>query len=73
MSVTTYSPEDQQLHQGIKRLSVVAFVAIVIVYVAILQGITIFLTRDLDVEYAAPPTVEQLWRHHIEPAAAPAG
>jgi len=62
MSVTTYSPEDQQLHQGIKRLSVVAFVAIVIVYIAILQGITIFLTRDLDVEYAAPTTVEQLWR-----------
>ena len=33
-----------------------------VVYFAILQGTTMFLTRDLDVEYAAPTNTDQLWR-----------
>jgi hypothetical protein len=69
MNLVEPASADVQLHQGLKRLSVVAFLVIVVVYVGILQGLTLFLTRDLDVEYAAPTTTEQLWRSISVPVA----
>lgn len=62
MSMTEYSAEDRALHEGIKKLPVWGYVLIVIFYVAVLQGISLFLTRDIDVDYASPTDTDQLWR-----------
>jgi membrane protease YdiL (CAAX protease family) len=62
MSMSDYSAEDRALHEGIKKLPVWGFVVIVVIYVAVLQGISLTLTRNIDVEYASPTTTDQLWR-----------
>jgi membrane protease YdiL (CAAX protease family) len=53
-----------------RRMSIWAFVAVVVVYLAILQGLALFLTRDVDVRYAAPTTSDELWRSITVPVAA---
>ena len=40
--------------------SVVGFIVIAIVFLAIVQGISYVLTRGLDVEYAAPTSVDEV-------------
>jgi membrane protease YdiL (CAAX protease family) len=62
MDVQYPSDADRSLHEGIRKLPVWGFVVLVIVYVALLQGITRFLTRDIDVDYASPTNTDQLWR-----------
>lgn len=47
---------------GARRLPVAAFLGIAVVYLVIVQGLGAVLTRGLDVGYAAPTTVEELWR-----------
>lgn len=54
---------------GIRRLRVAAFIGIVVVYLLIVQGLGAVLTRGLDTEYAAPTTVQELWRGITVPVA----
>lgn len=57
-----------QLNSG-RRLSVAAFVGVAIVYLIIVQGSGLLLTRGIDVAYAAPTTIDQLWRSILVPVA----
>jgi len=41
---------------------VVGFLAVVVVYLVLVQGLGLVLTRGLDAEYAAPTNVNELWR-----------
>jgi uncharacterized protein len=54
---------------GVRRLPVAAFIGIVVVYLLIVQGLGAVLTRALDAEYAAPTTIEELWRGISVPVA----
>lgn len=45
-----------------RGLSVVAYLAVVVVYLVVVQGVGLFLTRDLDAGYASASSVEVLWR-----------
>ncbi|MEU5692022.1 CPBP family intramembrane glutamic endopeptidase [Actinosynnema sp. NPDC020468] len=45
-----------------RNLSVWGYVAVVVAYLVVVQGSSLFLTRDLDSEYAAPTTVDAVWR-----------
>ena len=47
---------------AVRHLSIIGFIVIAIVYLAIIQGLGQLLTRDLDTKYAAPTSVEELWR-----------
>jgi hypothetical protein len=52
-----------------RRLPVLAFLVLVVGYLVLLQGLGVFLTRDMDVEYAAPTTTDELWRSITVPVA----
>lgn len=56
----TPAPTDPTV--GVRRLPVAGFVGIVVVYLLIVQGLGWVLTRGLDTQYAAPTTIEALWR-----------
>ena len=45
-----------------RHLSVVGFIVIAIAFLAIVQGISYALTRGIDMEYAAPTSVDEVWR-----------
>jgi uncharacterized protein len=45
-----------------RHLSVVGFVVIAIVFLAIVQGLSYVLTRGIDMEYASPTSVDEVWR-----------
>lgn len=51
------------------KLSVRGYVAVVVVYLAILQGLGLFLTSGLDTEYASASSTEGLWRGITVPVA----
>lgn len=53
-----------------RRLSVAAFVALVIVYLAVIQGLGFLLTRNDEISYAAPTDINQLWRSLLLPVGA---
>ncbi|GLZ38828.1 CPBP family intramembrane glutamic endopeptidase [Actinokineospora sp. NBRC 105648] len=55
---------------GARRLSIWPFIAVVVVYLGIVQGLGAFLTRDIDVRYAAPTTADELWRSITVPVGA---
>lgn len=65
----TTSPPSSRTVAG-RRLSVAAFVALVIVYLAVIQGLGFLLTRDEEISYAAPTDIDQLWRSLIVPVGA---
>ncbi|ARU51567.1 membrane protease YdiL (CAAX protease family) [Cellulosimicrobium cellulans] len=50
-----------------RRLSVLGFVALVVVYLVVLQGLGFLLTRGLDTRYAAPTSIDELWRSMTVP------
>src|SRR6478609_9250783 len=62
MSSQSPSPTSSGLPAESRRLPVIGFVALVVVYLVILQGVGLLLTRGLDTKYAAPTTVNELWR-----------
>jgi membrane protease YdiL (CAAX protease family) len=45
-----------------RRLSVLGFVVLVVVYLVLIQGLGFLLTRGLDAKYAAPTSIDELWR-----------
>lgn len=45
-----------------RHLSIFGFIVIAIVYVVIIEGLGQLLTRDLDLDYASPTGIEELWR-----------
>ena len=45
-----------------RRLPVIGFIALVVLYLVIVQGLGLLLTRGLDTKYAAPTSVNELWR-----------
>ncbi|OLF07774.1 hypothetical protein BLA60_25965 [Actinophytocola xinjiangensis] len=47
---------------GTRRLSVLAYVAVVVVYLVVVQGVGLLLTRGRDIEYASASGVDSLWR-----------
>jgi uncharacterized protein len=53
-----------------RRLSIIALIVIIVVYLAIVQGLSYLLTTDLDVTYVAPTSVTELWRSITVPVAA---
>lgn len=53
---------DSYFPSGARRLGVTTWVALVVVYLVVVQGVAQLLTRGLDVEYAAPTDVDELWR-----------
>ncbi|NUT90572.1 MAG: hypothetical protein HOY78_00950 [Saccharothrix sp.] len=53
-----------------RRLPVWGFLAVVVVYLVLLQGLGALLTRGVDAEYAAPSTVDQVWRSITVPVGA---
>src|SRR6204780_2349312 len=55
-------PAGGDLTEGIRRLPVWAFVVIAAAYLAILQGLGKLLTSGLHTTYAAPTSVNELWR-----------
>jgi uncharacterized protein len=55
-------PVGGDLTAGIRRLPVWAFVVIAVAYLAILQGLGKLLTSGLHTSYAAPTSVNELWR-----------
>lgn len=55
---------------GVRRLAIPAFLGIVVVYLAILEGLGVVLTRGLGADYAAPTTINELWRAITVPVAA---
>jgi membrane protease YdiL (CAAX protease family) len=56
------SPARTDLTSGIRTLPVWAYVVIAAVYLAIVQGLGKLLTSGLNVAYAAPTNVTELWR-----------
>lgn len=50
-----------------RRLSVLGFIALAIVYLAILQGLGLLLASDS--KYAAPANIDELWRSILVPVA----
>jgi hypothetical protein len=50
------------LAQESRGLPIWAYVGIVAVYLVIVQGAGQLLTADLDIKYAAPTSVNELWR-----------
>ncbi|MFI7166805.1 type II CAAX prenyl endopeptidase Rce1 family protein [Rhodococcus erythropolis] len=65
--MTTSAPPSQSTPG--RRVSVAAFVAFVIVYLAVIQGLGFLLTRNEEISYAAPTDVNQLWRSLLVPIA----
>lgn len=53
-----------------RRLPVWGFLAVVVVYLVLLQGLGALLTRGIDAKYAAPSTVDQVWRSITVPVGA---
>lgn len=45
-----------------RHLTVAALIALVVVYLAVIQGIGWLMSRGLDAQYAAPTTIDELWR-----------
>jgi len=56
------SPAGTDLTAGIRRLPVWAFIVIAAVYLVIVQGVSKLLTAGLHATYAAPTSVNELWR-----------
>ena len=56
------SPAGTGLTAGIRRLPVWAFIVIAAVYLVIVQGVSKLLTAGLHATYAAPTSVNELWR-----------
>ena len=56
------SPPGTDLTAGIGRLPVWAFVVIAVLYLVIVQGLGKLLTAGLHTTYAAPTSVNELWR-----------
>jgi ribose/xylose/arabinose/galactoside ABC-type transport system permease subunit len=56
------SPAGTDLTAGIRRLPVWAFVVIAVVYLVIVQGVSKLLTAGMHTTYAAPTSVNELWR-----------
>lgn len=61
------NPETEE--QEGRSLSVIAFLLIVVVYLAIVQGVAVLTTRGLDVDYGEFPDVETLARGLVVPVA----
>jgi len=55
---------------GARRLSVAAWIGLLAVYLVLLQGLGVLLTRDIDGEYASPTTTNELWRSITVPVGA---
>jgi membrane protease YdiL (CAAX protease family) len=55
-------PAGTGLTSGIRRLPVWAFVLIAVIYLVIVQGLGKLLTSGLDTGYAAPTSINELWR-----------
>lgn len=53
-----------------RRLSVLGFIGVALVYLIVIQGLGFLLTRNEDIAYAAPIDVDQLWRSLLVPVAA---
>ncbi|WP_328604949.1 CPBP family intramembrane metalloprotease [Amycolatopsis sp. NBC_00345] len=53
-----------------RRMPVWGFVVVVLVYLALIQGLGLFLTRDTPIVYAGPTTVNELWRSITLPVGA---
>ena len=56
------SPADTDLTAGTRRLPVWAFIVIAAVYLVIVQGVSRLLTAGQHFTYAAPTSVNELWR-----------
>ena len=56
------SPTSSGLPAESRRLPVIGFIALVVLYLVIVQGLGLLLTRGLDTKYAAPTSVNELWR-----------
>ena len=56
------SEADPGLTGGIRRLSVWALIGIAVVYLVIVQGVSKLLAAGLNTTYAAPTSVNELWR-----------
>ncbi|SCF36199.1 hypothetical protein GA0074696_4857 [Micromonospora purpureochromogenes] len=52
-----------------RRLSVVAFVGMVVAYLVVLHGLALTLTSGLETRYAAPRTLNEMWRSITVPEA----
>jgi hypothetical protein len=46
----------------VRRVPVWTFIVAVVVYLAILQGLGLLLTQGIETKYAAPTSVDELWR-----------
>ncbi len=55
-------PTGTDLTTGIRKLPVWAFIVIAVVYLGIVQGLSKLLTAGLPITYAAPTSVNELWR-----------
>ncbi|MEU7524795.1 CPBP family intramembrane glutamic endopeptidase [Saccharothrix sp. NPDC042600] len=55
---------------GTRRLPVWGFLAVVVAYLVVLQGLGALLTRGIDAKYAAPSTADQVWRSITVPVGA---
>jgi uncharacterized protein len=53
--------------QPTRHLPVAALVALVVVYLVLIQGVGYLMTRGLDMQYAAPTTVDEVWRGMLIP------
>jgi uncharacterized protein len=47
---------------GIRKFPVWALIAVIVVYLGIIQGLNAVLTTDLDLKFASPTTTNELWR-----------
>ncbi|MGY1664741.1 CPBP family intramembrane glutamic endopeptidase [Geodermatophilus sp. SYSU D00696] len=52
---------------GARRLSVAGWIALLIVYLVLLQGLAVLLTRGTDAGYASPTTPDEVWRSITAP------
>ncbi|AZG44077.1 CPBP family intramembrane glutamic endopeptidase [Gordonia insulae] len=69
MSTPTVPPSTDATPGHVRHLGIAAFVGLVIVYLIILQGLGKFLGRGLDTDYAAPSTINEMWRTMTVPVA----
>ncbi len=60
-------PASTDLTSGIRRLPIWGYVVIAAVYLAIVQGLGKLLTSGLTIKYAAPTSVNELWREITVP------
>src|SRR3712207_6099438 len=55
---------------GARRLSVAGWIALVIIYLVLLQGLGLLLTSGTDAKYGSPTSTDELWRSITVPVGA---